>query len=940
MRSEELPWGVLWFERKYGKIWTMKLATIMFSMCLASFAALGGEIVLEAESVPSAKVEKDARASGGQVVAGLGRGAELVFSGVQVEKDGRYLLTLETFDSQSRSVGLGVNGGKLEMREIAPGYDNTAGVGVWEVSLKAGANEIRLANEKSAMPSIDKLTIVPVIPVTEAPGRAVIPFDDGWSFKWGKDKKGDGWKVINLPHDAQFEQPWSGNNSSGARGYKPMGEMWYRKEFQLSDLGVDVAGKRVFLELGGLLCVGDVYVNGKKVAETDYGYLPVVGEITDALRKGKNVVEVWCSTGRKEGSRWYTGAGLYRDARIVVKPQVSVARNGIFVRSRAEGDAAKVGVTVELDGFRGKGRKAKLDISVAILDAGGAKVAEATARAPWSKNEHQEVQLPEMTIAGAKLWDVDSPNLYVADVRLVYDGTEIDRERVRFGVKTVELDYAFGMKLNGRKIFLKSMSNHHDMGCIGAAAYRRAIERQFKLMKEFGYNAIRCSHNPYSEDFYELADEYGLLVMDELIDKWTDGSYWFGRKPFTTIWPKLVTEWMKRDRNHPSIFAWSFGNEFQMRDDLCGYAGLNDWGVTMYKVIKALSERWDDTRPTTVAMYPARAGAVSKTDPGFWDDPHAPELALASDFASLNYQSGVYKDYVRNAPGLNIFQSEAEAYVLQQSYLAMDQEHSIGCSYWGAVEYWGESNGWPKKGWNYSFFSHSLEPYPCAYLIKSVMSGEPVVRIAVKTGKGVSMNWNGVQVGTVEEKTFWEGEEGEVKTVRVYTNCPEVELFLNGKSLGKKANDSGDIAKKNILTWEVSYEPGELVAKAAGAEDSVKTAGEAVALKVVVEADDYKADGRDLIYLRCYAVDSNGVRVRKWQDKVSFSCQGAASFLCCDNDDHYTNELFTSDITAKAAKDGFILAVFRAGATPGEATITVSPDSLPAVTLSVPVRGK
>ena len=918
----------------------MKLITILCGMCLASLAALAGEITIEGESAEGAKVEKDSRASGGLVAAGLGRGVELVFGGVEVEKDGRYMLTVETFDSQSRSVGVGVNGGKLEMREIAPGYDNTAGVGVWEVWLKAGANSIRLANEKGAMPNIDKLTIAPAIPVTDAPGRAVIAFDSGWSFKWGKDKKGDGWKLVDLPHDAQFEQPWTGSGTSGARGFKPMGEMWYRKEFRLEDLGVDVAGKRVFIEFGGLLCVGDVFVNGKKVAETDYGYLPVVGEITGVLRKGKNVVEVWCSTGRKEGSRWYTGAGLYRDAKIVVKPQVSVARHGVFVRSKVEGvrDCAKVNVTVELDGFRGKGNKAKLDVAVEILDADGVKVAEATARAPWSKNEHQEVALPEMTIDGVRLWDVDAPNLYVADVRLVYDGVEIDRERVRFGVKKVELDHSYGMKLNGRKIFLKSMSNHHDMGCVGVAAYRRAIERQFKLMKEFGYNAIRCSHNPYSEDFYELADECGLLVVDELIDKWTDSSYWFGRKPFTAIWPQLVTEWMKRDRNHPSIFAWSFGNELQMRDDLCGYAGLNDWGVTMYRVIKALSARWDDTRPTTVAMFPARKGAVYKNDPGFRDAPEAPEMALATDFASLNYQWQAYESYVKHAPGLNIFQSEAVVNELQAPYLGMDRDHSIGCSYWGAIEYWGESNGWPKKGWNYSFFAHTLEPYPSAYLIRSVMSDSPVLHIAVQTGKGESVMWNDVQVGRVDEAAAWDGVPGEIKTVRVYTNCREAELFLNGRSLGKKANDATDVQLKNILTWDVPFEPGELVAKAADAKDSLKTPGEAVALKVDVEADDYKANGRDLIYIRCYAVDANGIRVRSWNGKVAFSCEGAASFLCCDNGDHCTDELFTSDITAKNAKDGFILAVFRTASAPGDATLTVSTDSLPAVTRAISVR--
>ena len=909
------------------------IAASLAAAALGAVDAKAEVIAFEGESAADVVVAQDSRASGGQVASGLGRERELVFGDVKVEKAGRYTLRLETFASQVRGVGVSVNGAKFVSRQISPGYDNTCGVGVWDVTLKEGANEIRFANSGGDMPDIDRFTLEPSIDVTEAPGRDVVPFNSAWSFRWGKERAAkDGWKTIDLPHDAQFEQPWGGTGSSGARGFKPMGEMWYRKTFRVEDWGVPVAGRRVFVEFGGAMCVADAYVNGVKVAESDYGYLPMVGEITDVLRQGRdNVIEVWCSTGRKEGSRWYTGAGLYREAKIVVAPQVAISRGGVFVKSKVEGDDAKVNVSVELDGFQGKGRKERLDVVVAVKDAEGAEVAAATARAPWSKNVRQEVALPEMTISSAKLWDIASPNLYTTEVRLVYNGKEIDRQNVRFGVRTIEVDYAYGFRLNGRKVFLKSISGHHDLGPLGAAAYRRAIRRQFETMKAFGFNAIRCSHNPYSEDFYELADELGLLVVDELIDKWSDKSYWFGRQPFTTIWPQLVTEWMRRDRNHPSIIAWSFGNELQMRNDLCGYAGLNDWGVTMYRVIRALSQRWDDTRPTTVAMFPSREGAVYRNDPGYMDDPHAPELALVTDFAALNYQYNVYDSYVKNAPGLNIFQSEAVVKDLQMPYLAMDREHTIGCSWWGAIEYWGESNGWPKKGWNYSFFSHTMEPKPAAWLIKSVISNEPVVRVAVETGSGESEDWNDVKVGMVSEASEWEGRAGEKKSVRVYTNQPEVELFLNGRSLGVKKNDAKEIGGVNIVTWRVSFEPGELKAVAGAQSHAVRTAGEAVAMTAEVESDDYKADGQDLIYVRCRAVDENGAQVRSWQKNVKFSCAGAAKFLCCDNGDHYTDELFTEDVTAKDAKDGFILAVFRCGGEPGEAVITISPDGLPEV---------
>ena len=789
-------------------------------------------------------------------------------------------------------------------------------------------------------------------------GRAILPMNDGWEFKWGKDKSIGEWKCVDLPHDAQFERPWTQKDTNGARGFKPMGEMWYRKSFKVSNLCGNVSGKCVFIEFGGMLCVGDVYVNGKRVGGTDYGYLPVWCDITGALKlDGDNMVEVWCSTGKTGGSRWYTGAGLYRDAKLVVKPEIAIARHGVKVgasvslaRSRADarGPAdATLSITVELDGFRGMGGKSRLDVVADIKDAQGNVAATARVRAPWSKLRHQEVALPEIVLKGAKLWDVDSPNLYTADVRLLLEGREIDRDAVRFGVRTVEMDPAFGMKLNGRKVFLKSMSNHHDLGLVGAAAYRRAIRRQLETMKAFGYNAVRCSHNPYSEDFYDLADELGVLVLDELIDKWSDKSWWFGRKPFTTIWPQLVTEWIKRDRNHPSIFAWSFGNELQMNEDLCGYSGLGDWGVTMYRVMKTFAQRWDDTRPTTVAMFPAQKGARGKNDPKCDGDPEPPELACATDFASFNYRWVDYASYRRHVPHLNIFQSEAAVKELQAPYVGMDREHMIGCSWWGGVEYWGESNGWPKKGWNFAFFSHTLEPYPSAYLIKSVISDEPVVRIAVESGKGESVEWNDVRVGVRDEESAWEGRPGEVRKVRVYTNCGSVELFLNGRSLGVKPNGDKSPKGTNVVSFDVPFEPGELRAVGSSVRTnvpvrrcvhSVRTAGEAVALKVEVEGGDFTADGQDLIYVRCRVVDANGTQVRRAKNRVSFSCEGAAKFLACDNGDHSTDELFTRDRTAKRAKNGFILAVFRAGDVPGEAIITITPEGLPEVRRTIKIR--
>ena len=449
-----------------------------------------------------------------------------------------------------------------------------------------------------------------------------------WQFRLGDDASWASvdcddakWRWLDLPHDFQFELPWD-KGARPAHGYKPLKVAWYRRHFK-ADSGWK--GKRVFAEFEGIMAVGDVFLNGKKIASTEYGYLGCCADLTAKLNwEGDNVLAVRADCGHKGGSRWYTGGGIVRDVHLVVKSQVSVSRNGFYIKSGVKNGAAFADALVQLDGYMGQGGKNKLEIILEVFDSDGKRVARESAVAPWSKKAHQEVELPRAAIAAPKLWDIDSPNLYTATATLKLNGTVVDRVKDRFGIRTIEFDKDFGFKLNGRKVFLAGMANHADLGALGAAVFDRGIERQFRTMKAFGFNAVRCSHNPYSKSFLRLADEMGLLVVDELIDKWTTGThYWNGRKPFMEIWPQLITEWVKRDRNHPSVIVWSIGNETQMREDICGF-DTDDWGVTAYRIFDTMVKRWDATRPTTVAMFPAREGSVTKKDKGFKDRPNPP----------------------------------------------------------------------------------------------------------------------------------------------------------------------------------------------------------------------------------------------------------------------------------------------------------------------------
>ncbi|MDO5762184.1 MAG: glycoside hydrolase family 2 TIM barrel-domain containing protein, partial [Bacteroidales bacterium] len=709
-----------------------------------------------------------------------------------------------------------------------------------------------------------------------------------------------------MPHDYQFEQPWEENENKG-RGFKRMCEGWYRKTFTVPET---LKGRRVLLDFEGVMYVADVYVNGKKVASNEYGYTGFEADISKVVNYGgDNVVAVYSNTGAVNASRWYTGGGIYRNVWLATTNDTRIARHGLYVST--EGD--KVKVQVQVVGWQ----RHDIRVVAVVKDAQGHVVAESERVMPdHTIQNNTEVMMPDMKVASPQLWDISSPTLYSVEAKLVEDGMVIDSVSDRFGFRTIEYGPDFGFKLNGRKVFLAGIANHHDMGAVGVAAYRTAVERQLRTLKSFGYNAIRCSHNPYSDDFYRIADEVGLLVVDELIDKWSDKDYWGGRKPFMSIWPELIKEWVKRGRNHPSVVLWSLGNELQTRSDWSGYQ-TDDWGITTYRIFDQMVKRYDRTRPTTVAMFPARAGAQRNT-PDFKTYLVPPELACATEVASFNYQWDAYHGYYDYKPDLILFQSEAVTNQQQQPYYGMDQKRGVGLCWWGAIEYWGESNGWPKKGWNYSFFSHTLHPYPQAYLIKScIQPEEKLVHIGVVDGKGESLEWNDIKVGQQKVSRNWNQRSGSHPNVFTYTNADEVELFYNGKSLGVQKNDTTVLAKRNVILWSgIDYrQGGKLVAVARNsgkevARDVLETTGKAVALKVVEEEKEWMADGMSLKYINIYAVDSKGREVPNATDSVRVDVKGEACFVALDNGDHYTDELFL-DVKAKKMQAGYMQCILR-----------------------------
>ena len=763
--------------------------------------------------------------------------------------------------------------------------------------------------------------------------RVVENLNFGWRFHAGDVQDGassalddSGWRTVNVPHDFQIEQPWvapdadeKADNSDVAaniksrlssRGFKEMGRGWYRLHLTPSD---SLRGRRLLLQFDGIMYVGDVYLNGTRIGGTDYGYVGFEIDVTDRLRVGReNVIAVMADTREPMNSRWYTGGGLFRNVRLVATSKdLYFGRHALYVTTR---DNKYVSVSGELTNRT----KEAARVRVSIVDPDGKEVAEETT----TVNRHRMARtvepllMNEKEIANPQLWDLDSPRLYTVKAQLLRgDGTVADEVCDHFGLRTVEIGPEYGLKLNGRKVLLKGYANHHSLGALGAAAYPRAIEKRIQLMKTFGINHIRTSHNPYSREFIELCDRNGILVVDELYDKWTR-QHTGGRISFEEHWQKEVPEWVKRDRNSPSVVMWSLGNELQQDPN----QPFNDFGVTMYQLMKTLMHRYDSTRLVTVAMHPRYRN---------WETDSLPcDLAMITDVQAYNYRYMYFPGDGLRFPWMTFYQSEASVAAMGENYFSMDLDRVIGLAYWGAIDYLGESQGWPAKGWAQGVFDIALEPKPKAYYMKSFfVPDEPVVHIAVIDKKG-DQTWNGVQTGNDGMSDHWNRVEGQKLSLVTYTNAEEVELLLNGKSLGKKTNDLKSAKMRNQIRWnDIVYQPGKLVAIARNggkevARHQIETTGQTVKLAAEADNESWQADGMDLQHVRIVALDKKGRRVQTTDAEVTFGVEGEADIVGVINGDMNSNEMTVG--TQRRLYNGTCTVILRSRQQSGKVKLTAT----------------
>lgn len=718
------------------------------------------------------------------------------------------------------------------------------------------------------------------------------------------------WKTVDLPHDFSLEPLPAGPNTLGpfsretkggrSVGYLPGGTGWYRKVFSLDKTD---AGKSVSLVFDGAYMLADVWVNGRKAAAHKNGYTPFAFDVTELLNPAgqENVLAVRVVNYGKN-SRWYSGSGLYRDVELVVTDPLHVSQWGTRITTPEVSDKqATVNVEVNLANARKKAAKA--DVSVHIFDCKGVEVSASAAQVKVSGKADVTIPL-SVAVKDPSLWSPDSPTLYTAEVRVFSKGKETDCVKTRFGIRTIEVNAAEGFKLNGEPLLLKGGCVHHDNGLLGAEAHRTAEYRRVRQIKDAGFNAVRCAHNPPSRHFLDACDELGLLVVDEFTDMWEqpknvdDYSQFFKEN-----WEKDLADMMLRDRNHPSVVIWSIGNE------------IPNWSIAdasrIGKMLTAKVRELDPTRPVTQGV----TSAYIHID---WD--HSEKTFEHLDIAGYNYLThyleGDHAKYPeRVIMGTESYPNQAFTYWMD----VVEKPYVIGDFVWTALDHLGEvglgggryvpadrpqrggpqfqtSRG-PEEGMNPAMmwqFPDRLGPeFPTSYT--NYCGDVDLVGDKKPQGRYRDVLWDlspleilvhePIPAGMVETtglwgwpqeqaRWYWPGHEGESFQVRVFTKAPQVRLDVNGESVGVQKTNEEYVA----LFEGVTYRPGKLVAISLDAEGKelesrvLRTPGKPVSVRLLRER--YNIDN-ELVYLKAEVIDEQGVVVPD-VFPLTFDIQGAA----------------------------------------------------------------
>ena len=723
-------------------------------------------------------------------------------------------------------------------------------------------------------------------------------FNDGWLFQLKDDSTyrqnsydDSKWRSLTLPHDWSIEGQLSPDLAS-CTGYLPGGIGWYRKHFSVTDK----QNTHHYIYFEGVYNRSEVYLNGHLLGKRPNGYISFLYDMTPYLKEGDNVLAVRVDHSRYADSRWYTGSGIYRDVWMVSAGDVHFAQWGIGWQATSLTDR-KATIAVEAEVEKHVDAQGKLEVKATLLDADGKQVAQATRRV-----SDRKVGLTKQTltlhVSQPKRWDLDTPYLYTLRTELWADGRKIDACDTPVGLRTLEFDANKGFALNGRWIKVKGVCLHHDAGVLGAVVPPEVWERRLLNLKNYiGVNAIRLSHNPQAPVLYDLCDRLGLLVMDEASDEWefpkrkwikgwNKGEPGFqGSYDFFEEWiERDVTDMVRRDRNHPSVFLWSIGNEVDYPNDPYSHPVLDGTTINQpmfggYKPdapdamrigviaqkLAACVRAVDTSRPVTGAL----AGVVMSNQTAY------PE---AVDVVGYNYTENRYDEDHATYPDRIIYGSETGSGI-DTWHAVRDRDFIFGQFIWTGTDYLGEAGAWPSRGLGTGLLDFASLPKPRAWFRATMWKDESVTY----AGTYPKNRWVSPDAWDI-----WNYEPGQEIRVVCYTNAPQARLMLNGKEVGAlKPYDD----KSGIIYWDIPYEAGELVAE--GCDESgqvlssykLQTTGRPYALRAKADYETLNAE-RSVAHITVEVVDENGLPVKLADNEITCRVEGPARLLGLENGDN------------------------------------------------------
>jgi len=780
--------------------------------------------------------------------------------------------------------------------------------------------------------------------------------DFGWKFLRGDSVAAhqpefadSGWRNVDLPHDWSIEGPYSEKEPAGAAGgYLPTGIGWYRKRFLVPEAYRD---RTILVEFDGIYQNSEVWINGEYLGRRPYGYIPFTYELTPNLHFGsENLIAVRVDNSHQTNCRWYSGSGIYRHTWLLVTNQVHIAHWGTFVTfPLVSSDAAtcRIETTIRND----RKNDVLCTLATSILDRDGKTVgAQETSQMAAANRDYTFEQ--RLTVDKPNLWSLANPYMYTVRCTLAEHDRVLDVYETPIGIREALFDADKGFLLNGEHVKLNGVCLHHEAGSFGAAVPERVWERRLEVLREMGCNAIRTSHNPYAAEFLDLCDKLGFLVMNEAFDEWKVPKGQIGRNGYSLYFDEWyerdLKNFVRRDRNHPSVVLWSAGNEI-------GDQSAPNGSETLRKLLDVF-HREDPTRPVTAGCD----HIVSEPPP----EAARPEFLALLDIVGYNYVDrwrdriekyysidreafprrrfigtestalggirGDYRGLVGNdSPGrFGRFQKNCQIDVEQLWKFVRIYDYVAGDFMWTGIDYLGEAF-WPMKGAPSGVIDTCGFKKDGFYFYQSQWTDKLVLHLFP--------HWN------------WKGEEGRIIPVMCFTNCDTVELFLNGKSLGVKGFEFPRLGMEGRygnypprarvlrttadlhLSWDVPYEPGTL--KAVGTKDGnsaviaeVSTTGEPAVIALSADRGRIAADQRDVVHIVGEIRDVQGRVVPTAANDVVFEIQGEGKIIGVDNGDPQSHEDYKSN--RRKAFNGLCMAIIQSNRRPGQIRLTASSPGL------------